>query len=209
MNPLYVWLALAWVFFCLFHSLLAAPPVEFFLRARLGRLAPWYRLLYNLFAIVTVAPAVYMEKAWAHGPVIELGQWEPARQALFWGALLLFGWVILYYNGTNISGLSPSPGPEALTRDGEFRSGGPLAYVRHPLYSLAFILLWTRPVTDTALVTNIVLCIYIFIGVWLEEQKLSTKFGAEYSNYKQEVPAFLPVKLFHRRRSPGPKDDEE
>ncbi|MDH5509103.1 MAG: isoprenylcysteine carboxylmethyltransferase family protein [Nitrospinota bacterium] len=201
MTSQYALLAAAWALFCLFHSLLAATAVESALRRVMGRLAPWYRLMYNIFAIVTVLPPVLMEKRWAGETLLRLGSWDMARQAIFYSVVAAFIWAIFHYRGTNISGLSPSHGPSAPPVDGEFRTGGPLRYVRHPLYSLAFILLWSRPLTDAALVTNLILSIYILLGARLEEERLTSRFGDEYVKYKSGVSAFLPL------RWPGAREE--
>ena len=193
MTTQYVLLATGWIMFCLLHSALAATWMEDALRKKMGRLAPWYRLAYNLLAMATVIPPVLMEKLWAGDPLFPPGPWDMARQGIFYSAAAAFIWVVFHYRGTNISGLSPSPEPSAPPVDGEFRTGGPLRYVRHPLYSLAFILLWSRPLTDTALVTNIILCIYIVIGARLEEERLIARFGEEYRVYRTQVSAYFPI----------------
>ena len=87
-------LALAWILFCFLHSLLAASRVEEALRSRMGPLGPWYRLMYNLFALATVIPPALMEKLYAGEPLLDLDPWDTLRQAIFYSAAALFIWVV-------------------------------------------------------------------------------------------------------------------
>jgi len=185
-------LALGWTVWCALHSLLASIPAELAIRARMGLFAPRYRLGYNVFAAVSVAPLVIMEKRWAAGILIDLGWGETVRAMVFYAALLAMAWVIYRYGPSNISGLAPADGPDVPPKPGELNLTGPFTHVRHPLYALAFLILWSRPMTDTALVSTIALSVYIFIGARLEERRMIVRFGAEYARYRATVPAFIP-----------------
>lgn len=184
-------LAALWVAWCAGHSLLAALAVRRAVKARLGGIARWYRLGYNLFAALTVAPVVALEKWWAAAPPAGWGALEPLRFLLFWGAVAAFLWVMRAYEWGTFSGLAgddpDSPGDAA-----NLKTDGPLAYSRHPLYAIGFILLWTRPLADTSLVTSALLTAYLVIGAWLEERKLAIRFGAAYEEYRRRTPMFFP-----------------
>jgi len=188
-------LALGWVVWCALHSLLASIPAEVAIRRLMGGMAPWYRLGYNLFAMASVAPLVYMEKTWAGGPLADLGTMEPLRSAVFYSALAAMAWVALKYGPSNLSGLAPADGPDTPVKPGELTISGPSAHVRHPLYSLALVILWSRPMTDMALVSSAVLSAYILIGYRLEERRMIRRFGGEYQRYRETVPAIIPWRL--------------
>jgi len=190
MSGLYLALAAAWIVWCLLHSLLAAPSVERRVRRGMGEWGRWYRLAYNLFAVASVAPVVAYEKLRASGLAVDWGRGEPARMILFWGSLALLVWVARAYGFHKFSGLDPAGGEDGMY--GELVIAGPLEKVRHPLYALAYVILWTRPLTDTALASNAVLTVYLLIGTWLEERKLAARFGPRYESYQRETPMYVP-----------------
>lgn len=72
---------------------------------------------------------------------------------------------------------------------------GPYEWLRHPRY-LAMMLTWWGAV----LVSGATRLVYLVVGMsllaWfvteLEERELLSRFGAEYANYRQRVPRFLP-----------------
>lgn len=187
-----LWLLSAlWIVWCAGHSLLAAISARRAIKARLGGLERWYRLGYNLFAALTVAPVMALEKWWAAAPPAGWGDWEWLRMALFWGAVAAFIWVMRAYEWGTFSGLSGDDADGAADTAG-LKTDGPLAYSRHPLYALGFVLLWTRPLADTSIVTSVLLTAYLVIGAWLEERKLVIRFGAAYEDYRRRTPMFFP-----------------
>lgn len=83
-------------------------------------------------------------------------------------------------------------------REGHLACKGPYAWVRHPQYvafivlMLAFLLQW--PTLPTVVMFPILLLMYYRLARREEQEALAT-LGEEYSEYMQQVPAFLP-KLF-------------
>lgn len=191
-SPETTLLAAGWAVWCFFHSLLAAESIDSRVKRLMGERARWSRLAYNLFAVVTIAPLVYFEKALA-ASYWEWGPLEPLRMALFWGALAVFIWVMSHYDLSGFSGIGGDADADELV------TTGALAIVRHPLYALAFVLLWTRPLSNTATVTSAVLTIYIFIGTALEERRLARQFGKAYLDYRRETSAYFPWRWIARK----------
>jgi len=65
-------------------------------------------------------------------------------------------------------------------------------YTRHPLYVGLMIGLWAAPTMTVAHLVFALLCTgYIFVGARLEEKDLETALP-EYSQYKKDVPMFMP-----------------
>eukprot|EP01084_Bolivina_argentea_P004761 9022_1 len=70
--------------------------------------------------------------------------------------------------------------------------------VRHPVQLCFLLLLWFTPrMTVSRLIFCVLLTIYVFIGLYLEEQTLIKKFGTSYSEYKQNFPALMPHRKIH------------
>jgi len=53
-------------------------------------------------------------------------------------------------------------------------------FVRHPLYSAAFLILWGS--------------VYLVVGSHFEERFLERLYGDAYADYRRRVPAFVPWK---------------
>ena len=176
---------LAWVLFGLTHSLLAG-------RHGLGR---WSRLVYNAIALAEFA-AVAAVGAWALGsaPAFDL----PRAAQLALGAVHLAGWAVLllaarYYDLGRLGGLTQLRHPE-LAADEGLRRDGPHAWVRHPLYAGAFLILWGAALSPLGLATAGWGSLYLLIGTRCEETRLMRRYGDAYAVYRARTPAFLPWK---------------
>ncbi|VAX24107.1 hypothetical protein MNBD_NITROSPINAE03-902 [hydrothermal vent metagenome] len=180
---------IAWAIWCFFHSLLAALGVTERIKRMMGAQARWYRLGYNLFAVVSIIPPMMIEKSLSTGLAVDWGKLETVRAVIFWGALALLVWAVSIYDLKDFAGIKLTAQPEKLV------TTGPLLVVRHPIYSMAYVLIWTRPLTDTAIISSVVLTFYLIIGTWLEERKLESEFGEAYKEYRKKTPALFPWRL--------------
>ena len=73
-------------------------------------------------------------------------------------------------------------------------TGGLNAFVRHPLYSGLFLVLWARVSNDLTLATALWGSLYLVIGSRFEERRLLRVYGEAYARYRAAVPAFVPWK---------------
>lgn len=179
-------LALGWALYGALHSLLADARLKAWVRRRLPIIGARYRLCYNLFALLALAPLVYAAYA-SGGPRII--RWAGGWAWLSW-ALSLTALLGLYktrgaYELGAFLGLRPeAPRP--------FRVSPAHRWVRHPWYSLSLILLWTRDMTPALLISALSVTLYILIGSRLEERRLIAEIGAAYEAYRARVPGLLP-----------------
>lgn len=211
MNGDLILLAGLWALWCFFHSFLIAAPVTAFLRKRIGRAFVWYRLAYNLFALVSLVPIL----AWSlqlpyrreildwEGPwiIIQVIMWVSAAGLFLGGAkaypladFLGFGHLRRDRN------MQEREGEKVLVRDGV------LALVRHPWYAAALLVLWGRDLSAPQLVTAAVLTLYLLVGYRLEEVKLRAEFGSRYFRYQQEVSALFPFRWLKVKLSRPPRN---
>jgi protein-S-isoprenylcysteine O-methyltransferase Ste14 len=73
---------------------------------------------------------------------------------------------------------------------------GPYKWVRHPLYALFLVLLWSYPeLTADRLLLNVSWTIWIFVGSVLEERDLVSEFGESYQEYQRQVPMLIPLRI--------------
>jgi len=87
----------------------------------------------------------------------------------------------------------------------EFVPRGPYLWVRHPLYLLVILMLWSCPdLTLDRLLFNVLWTVWIFVGAALEEADLLADFGEKYSDYQSKIPMWIPWKR-RTERDPSTK----
>jgi protein-S-isoprenylcysteine O-methyltransferase Ste14 len=57
------------------------------------------------------------------------------------------------------------------------------------------MLLWSRNVTDSDLLVNIILSCYLIVGARIEETRLTARMGERYILYLSAVPGFIPRRI--------------
>jgi protein-S-isoprenylcysteine O-methyltransferase Ste14 len=220
--PALIELALVWIAWCVLHSVLVAGPVRRFLERWLGKRARAYRLLYNLFALVTLVPVFLF--AWSVSGPADFDWWGaslPVSVLLFLLSLALFRAGARAYDLSTFLGVrqlrnrrggsatvtpggeagKPIPGGTGLHATGGISRQGILGAVRHPWYTAGILLLWVGPKSAAGLVTAGVLTLYLVVGAHVEERRLVKDFGEEYRRYRREVSMFLPFRWVRGRRT--------
>jgi len=177
------------------HSWLASASIKVWAQRVFGPIADrWYRLGYNIFAIVTLLPMFAMigllpnqtlyvvPSPWSW--LMVGGQLLAALAALI--SLLQTG--LFHFIGlTQLVSERPDEGV-SLNLSGFY------AYVRHPLYTFSIMFLWLAPiVTTTTLTTFILFTLYFYFGSIYEEHRLLNRFGPTYQAYRQQVPRLFPI----------------
>jgi protein-S-isoprenylcysteine O-methyltransferase Ste14 len=98
-------------------------------------------------------------------------------------------------------------GHAELTGTGEIFTGGLYAHVRHPRYTGMFC-----AVVGAALIAGTPR-LWALLAVWwilalivirLEERELAARFGPAYIEYRKQVPAFLPFRIWRRSQQSAP-----
>lgn len=186
--------AALWIAWCVVHSLLNSEgPIG---KTRLVNvyLRPYYRLLYSVVAVGTLAFVLWLIPTEGEAPI---WSWHgPLRwvQVIFWtiaAAMFYFSfkWINVWrFLGLRALGIgSRRRGPET-----GLITWGIYGVIRHPQFLAGLIILWSRDLTDNALVTNAVLSLYLIVGARIEEKRLLGKYGDEFRKYMSEVPGFIP-----------------
>lgn len=187
-------LLLAWTLYFGLHSLLAADGVKRRLSAKLPRLASCYRLGYNLVALITLLPIIWIHTAY---PAHMLWQWQGAASVVAQGftlaALLGFAWSLKYYDMAAFSGIRAGLRRDAEKTQDSFTLSPLHRHVRHPWYLFALIILWSRDQNSLTLISSVMISVYLFLGSRLEERKLLRAFGRRYGDYMARVPGIIPL----------------
>ena len=169
-------------------------------KSRLARIVPEH-YLDAVYAITSGIALFAVVLVWQDsGHVI----WE-ATDGLRWAArtIFLFALAVGVWSGLSLKGFD-SFGLRPLRR--RFRSEaarppelvvrGAYRWVRHPMYFVVLLLIWSYPVlTADRLLFNILWTLWIALGAVLEERDLVTEFGDDYREYQRNVPMLLPSKF--------------
>jgi methanethiol S-methyltransferase len=189
-------IALAAVSWCVLHSFLITTRIDNLSARLLGRHAPWQRILYNLFSLITLA--LFYLYVRSH-PSDLIWTWRDAGQILRIAGLAAGTWLMLAgiraYDNRAFLGLShiPSSIPGAANGPAPLSRHGILGRVRHPYYSGGILwLVFYADVTAHGLLWRGIFVAYMFVGTWLEERKLVALYGDTYRLYQRDVPAFIP-----------------
>ena len=84
-----------------------------------------------------------------------------------------------------------------ISRPPEFKTRGPYGWVRHPIYSGWFLIVFAVPVmTMTRLVFAITSVVYLLVAIPFEERSLRRSSGGAYDQYMRQVRWKLVPRLF-------------
>jgi protein-S-isoprenylcysteine O-methyltransferase Ste14 len=196
------WLIFAVLLWGLVHSLLASGAAKDFARRQAGSLADhFYRLTYNLFALISFVPVLAVAATADHRVLYVV--------PLPWSALMVLGELLAVvallegfretdvweFLGLRQLGDLDQASPTLVT-------GGLYQFVRHPLYTAGLVFIWLLPyMTVNILAINLALTVYILVGAFFEERKLRRVFGQAYSEYAAVTPMLIPFTRWNKSRT--------
>lgn len=178
-------LALLWIGYGIIHSVLASDTVK--------RTFPikYYRLIYNLIAVVLLIPILYFQITVESKRLME----DSIFNQILGGIMMSSGIFIMYISirgyfskeflGTDFDHKEPSI----------LKTDGLSEFIRHPLYTGTLLFFWGLFgffATETFLVTAFFMTLYVRVGIYFEEKKLVRVFGKQYEAYQKNVPMLIP-----------------
>lgn len=199
----YLVLAVLWIIWCAIHSGMISVTATEYLNRRFGRHFRFYRLVYNLVAIATIIPVIlYGQSIQGHAII----RWEGCM--IIVQVLLLIIAVLLFFTGARrydilqflgLRQIRTETSHSILTQTGQLDTTGILGITRHPWYLGTIVLIWSRGLDVSALITNVILTIYLIVGTFIEERKLLIEYGEEYRKYQEKVSMLIPFKYVRYR----------
>jgi protein-S-isoprenylcysteine O-methyltransferase Ste14 len=194
----YLLLTLLLIAWCVLHSAMISVPVTEFLKRRLGDWFRFYRLFFNLVAILTLIPVALFAYAIQTQVIFDWSGYMRMGQVLLLGlAVLLFFLGGRHYDALQFLGIKQiqeGTSNKVLTDTGELDTSGILRITRHPWYLAAILFIWARQLDVSAILVNIILTVYLIAGTYFEEKKLIGEFGEQYMTYQMRVSMLLPYK---------------
>jgi len=190
----YLWIVLVWVSYFFMHSFLADLKVKTFCYQKFPALKKTYRLYYNVVATITLLAATYFHFQQPPHFVFVATLWTKIMAI---GLALVGSWILRLafknYDAQEFIGFRQQQTAQEVHTHLQIQ--GLNAWVRHPIY-LGALLIFTGVFVYQPTFANLallgVVIVYIFIGVYLEEQKLLKVFGQSYKDYKKKVKMLIP-----------------
>jgi len=185
--------SLYFLFFAVFHSILAMDHAKNKAAKLMGKSYRYYRLIYSVISLPLIIPAYLVWTAYSKSSPFVYAipdDMYPIVILVRLSALGLFGYAALQKDILEFIGIKREKKKTLITR-------GPYALVRHPLYLAGILILITHmKMTQLDLLAVLLISGYCVIGAFIEEKRLLSVYGDEYRNYKQHVSMFIPVKWF-------------
>jgi len=158
----------------------------------MGSTYKYYRLLYSIFAAVTLGFLV-----WYHFSIVSAQLFHiPILQYAVATIIGIPGIIIMaicinkyFYKLSGVQAFSKKQTHTTLQQTGMHK------YVRHPLYLGTLMFVWGIFFLFPML-NNLIACgvmnIYILIGIHWEEKQLLIEYGESYRKYAEKVPGLIP-----------------
>ena len=195
---IYVIFSLAVIAWCVLHSAMISVSATEYLKKRLGPGFRFYRLFYNLIAILTLIPVALFAFSIQTQAIFQWDGYMRIGQVILLGtAVLLFVVGGRQYDVRQMLGIkqiSEGTSNKALTNTGELDTSGVLGITRHPWYLAAILFIWGRQMDVSAIILNVIFTCYLILGTYLEEKKLVAEFGEKYQAYQKRVSMLIPFK---------------
>ncbi|PKQ61862.1 hypothetical protein BZG02_14650 [Labilibaculum filiforme] len=191
-------LFLFFVLWCFFHSSFISNQFIHYIKPKLGKHFKAYRLLYNLFSLITFLALLWYSYSLKSAVIFNWsGYFQILHIILLLVCFFLFFAGSLAYDIKSFLGFRQIKQKEhrkGMSNDGKISTTGILGIIRHPWYTATFLLIWARNWNVNTLIINIILSIYLVIGCYLEEKKLVLEYGEGYQNYQKNVSMLFPWK---------------
>ncbi|MCF8068124.1 MAG: hypothetical protein K9L30_06020 [Desulfobacterales bacterium] len=205
----YFYLIIFWIAWCTLHSAMISISVTGYLKIKLGDDYRFYRLIFNIIALLTFIPIAFYGYSIHEIAIFTWNGFFNILRFIFitLAALLFYAgarqYDILQFTGIRQAQSGNSSG-RMMSESGNMNISGVLGITRHPWYLGAIIIIWSAAGTLylSTLITNIVLTIYLIVGANLEEKKLIKEIGIPYEKYRKKVSMLFPYRyLLNRFRS--------
>ena len=194
----YLILSLFVIAWCVLHSAMISASAIGYLRKNFGAIFRFYRIFFNLVAILTLIPVSLFAYSIRTQPIFHWSGYLRIGQVF-----LLVASVLLFFLGgrhydvhqlLGIKQIKEGTSNKAITDSGELDTSGVLGITRHPWYLATILLIWVRQLDVSAIFVNVILTSYLIVGTYLEENKLVREFGEKYLIYQKRVSMLIPYK---------------
>jgi protein-S-isoprenylcysteine O-methyltransferase Ste14 len=160
-------------------------------------------IFYGLLIFSFIFVALQVDRSLGISPIFSRPLSVAAAVPLFFAALFLIGWSVLHFIKAKGTPVPANPPPRLVT-------DGPYSYVRNPMLTGVFLLLFGFGVLlGSVSLLAVFAPIFIALNVWelkaIEEPELLKRLGKDYTEYRKRTPMFFPVvgKMFGKGKQPA------
>ena len=194
----YLILSIFLIAWCVLHSAMISASTIGYLRKHFGAIFRFYRLFFNLVAILTLIPVSLFAYSIRTQTIFHWhGYLRIGQVFLLVAAVLLFFLGGRHYDVHQLLGIKQikeGTSNKAISDSGELDTSGVLGITRHPWYLATILIIWARQLDASAIFINVILASYLIVGTYLEETKLVREFGEKYLIYQERVSMLIPYK---------------
>ena len=197
---------LAWAAFAVFHSLTVSEGYERLVRRLIGDKAfvAYHRLAFTGYSVAAFAALLLYLRTIPDHPLYHLeGVPRLFLHVIQLGAiafLLWTPWDLMEFLGFR-QWERHRKGKASTDQAERLFTGKAYGIVRHPLYlGFSVILLFHPSQTRNSALSTAMIVLYFYMGTFLEEKRLVSKFGDAYREYQKKVPRLLPIRGFRIAR---------
>ena len=182
-------LALLWLAYGFVHTVLAMDAVKETFKG----LSKYYRLIYNVLAIMLLLPIIYYQFSFQSQLLLE----KSLLNQILGGLMMTSGLFLVYkaLMGYDLKEFIGTTTLQATQKVISFKQDELLSVIRHPIYLGTIVFLWGWFGFSgllSSLVTALTITVYVRIGIYFEEKKLVKQFGKVYQDYQKQVPMLIP-----------------
>ncbi len=192
----FVWILLGIGIYGLVHSILAGLPFKHWIRRRIGdqNYHRFYRMFFSLQAAVLFLPVLILVALFPDQTIYRVPMpWVVLTTAIQITAIGAMIHSVMLTGAMRFVGLQQAVDPISAQQSLPLVRRGLYRYVRHPLYTCTFLVIWLVPVMSwNVLALNIGVTLYTLIGAYFEERKLVEEFGDTYQTYRKTTPFIVP-----------------
>ncbi len=159
----------------------------------------FYRALYNIFAVISIAPILYLMVSLPNPSLYQVP--VPWKYMMLAGQGMSALFLLIAVLQTDLLSFAGLRQLIEVEKPGNLVTGGLYRIVRHPLYTFSLLILWLSPsMTINSFVVYTALTTYVLIGILFEERKLLREYGNDYANYKLTTPMLIPGLKWSRNK---------
>lgn len=190
------WILLALALYGVAHSILAAHRTKDFFKTWWGeeRYHRFYRLFFSIQAAVLFVPVLALVVILPDQVIYRIpSPWVYLTTAIQVLSVIGIVHTIMLTGMLRFTGVLQAIDPEQANKPVALVNRSLYRWVRHPIYTCMFLLVWLVPVMSwNLLALTIGISVYNVLGAMLEERKLLQEFGKDYEEYRKRTPFIIP-----------------
>ncbi len=178
------------------HSLFAGLKFKSWVKQKFGESLynRFYRLFFSIQAGILFLPVLALTAYFPNKVLYQIPRpWIFLTVSIQIAALIAIIHTVMLTGAMRFIGFQQAIDPTSAQQKFPLVKRGLYRYVRHPLYTCTFLIIWLLPtMTWNTLALNLGVTLYTLIGAFFEEQKLLREFGEDYRIYRQETAFIFP-----------------